>query len=110
MKIQYSGWRRYHETYTMIDKSIAESEVKRNNSGPYYPFYYYLDDDLENENSKLKFKAEGLRANGDYAVTIEFSTEELLVLLKSHLANKSFQDIATMLVNLPKDTDKHSSD
>ena len=95
----------------MIDKPIKEHEVQRNcDERGYTSLYYYLDDDLNGGTSTLKFFAEGLHANGNYQVSIDLSTEELLILLKSHLANKSFDDIAKMLVNLSADNDTHSGE
>lgn len=88
----------------MIDKLLTESAIKRNTNGSHYPFYYYLDDDLEHGTTTLSFKASDLKANGDYGVSIEFSIEELLVLMKSHLADKSCLEIASLISNLSDDT------
>lgn len=84
MIIKYTGWRRSHGSHIMIAKDFYEDDIIRQNlSGRFHADTLYLEE-KENIASKLIFFAP-IRASGDYLVEVEFTVEELLIMLKSHI-------------------------
>jgi hypothetical protein len=95
MRITYRGWSRDIGKYTMISKEFYEDDVIRQVPNRYFRDTFYLE---ENKGlySKLSFHAP-IRASGDYLVEVDFSLEELLIMLRRHVEDMPTKELIGLL-------------
>lgn len=95
MRITYRGWSRDIGKYDMIFKEFYEDDVIRQIPDRFFRDTLYLQEN-KGLSSKLSFHAP-IRASGDYLVEVDFSVEELLIMLRRHVEDLPAKELIGLL-------------